>query len=415
MPDLRVKEQDLTTNRSYDLTSNYVLIADSLAEALEGAVPVEITDISVLTYPVVSKRNIKTYASTTAEYVVSENTYNFINEVLTLGGQIILTNAYSDSTVDFISDRNQFDIKFLLVDEEADTVDEEGNVTEAAEQKDLVNALAIADTRKDCLVVLTAKEHLLQESTQNILREEVSYIDEDFFKDEKAKVQGKYVTALYGKFDDITAGQGYILAYLNALATNTNAAWWATAGATRGYIPGHTTTEFITESEMKRMEPRTASSTVISEAPIAVNPILKIRNVGTRIFGARTCLPNANVLISSGDEEYVDTSADQLIASSFTTTRILVCDIKKALYNAYIQYDFEQESDELWSEFTTTVNTLLDQMKTARAITGYKWKEVASSERAKITAILRIAAVEPVEDFDVTIQIGDTLEVSTVE
>lgn len=407
MPTINVKENDTTTNLGKTTLSQYILIVDNKATELSDKVPAEITEIGQLTYS----------GSETALYTVSERTYNFVDEALSLGGNIILAYQYDDATVDYISDRNQFDVKFLLVDEIEDTedtttTDDDGNPT----QPDLEAAISIADTRKDCVIILSTVSTTLQESTQKLCRKNVSYIDDDFFKDEKARVNGKYIGAFYGVFDDITAGQGYVLAFLNSVSLSSSNAWKAISGSTRGAISGHTITNVVSEKTLALMQRRTTSSHDAAEAPISVNPILSIKNVGDRIWGNRTCLPNANVLEQIGENTYqVDTDADQLIASSFLNTRLLLADIKKALYRAYIACDFEQDTDETWVKFTSIVENVLDVMKSDRLIQGYKWKEVESSKRATIVAILRIKPVEAVEDFDVTIEIGDTLEVSTTE
>ena len=141
---------------------------------------------------------------------------------------------------------------------------------------------------------------------------------------------------------------------------------------------------------------------------IAINPIVNMNPWGMRIWGNRTCLPNKNVL-NAGTP---DPNSDQLVASSFANVRILICDIKKALYKAARRCQFEQNSDVLWVNFTSQVNTLLEEMKQSYGIVGYRWTREATTERAKIKAILRIVPIEAVEDFDLTVELADSLEVA---
>ena len=101
-----------------------------------------------------------------------------------------------------------------------------------------------------------------------------------------------------------------------------------------------------------------------------------------RIWGNRTCLPNTNVLTTGEDLKWADgavanvsdisTDTDQLVASSFANIRILLCDIKKALYKASRSRQFEQNSDVLWVNFTSQVNPLLEEMKQSYGISAYR-------------------------------------------
>ena len=45
-------------------------------------------------------------------------------------------------------------------------------------------------------------------------------------------------------------------------------------------------------------------------------------------------------------------------------------------------------------------------------IAGYKWIKEETSEKAKLKAILRIIPIEAIEDFDLTLELTDSLEVT---
>ena len=85
--------------------------------------------------------------------------HKFLTECIRLGGRVIAALNW-EQAANYCGDRNQYDIKYILVDEVAD---EEGV---AAEQKDLEFALAIAEKRKDCVILLNAVSTRLQKNTK---------------------------------------------------------------------------------------------------------------------------------------------------------------------------------------------------------------------------------------------------------
>lgn len=285
--------------------------------------------------------------------------------------------------------------------------------------------MTIAQARKDCAIIynkLRTKYDDTAESEKSQLEAKCSYIglstdipssDKGFYSDEQKQPVGKYVIPVYSagihKVKDgkttLKANEAYILAFLNNL-NNGYAAWQAVAGATRGAIPGDYVVDgYLKESEIDNMQLRLYVDDATS---IAINPIVNMNPWGTRIWGNRTCLPNTNI----SDEAGVSKTSDQLVASSFANVRILICDIKKALYKAARRCQFEQNTDVLWVNFTSQVNTLLEQMKQSYGIAAYRWTREETTERAKIKATLRIVPVEAVEDFDLTVELADSLEVA---
>ena len=182
----------------------------------------------------------------------------------------------------------------------------------------------------------------------------------------------------------------YILAFLNSVNEG-NAEWLAVAGSKRGKLPIDASAEFLKESDLDEMQPRSST-----DKAYAINPIIKMNPWGVRIWGNRTALA-------------VD--SDGLKASHFANVRILICDLKKRLYKAARTYQFEQNNDVLWVNFTSTVNTLLEEMKQSYGIAGYKWIREETDEKAKLKATLRIIPIEAVEDFDLTLELTDSLEV----
>ena len=299
-------------------------------------------------------------------------------------------------------------------------------------EEELQVALDIVQKRKDCGVVYTKTnpDYTTNLTESNLLKQKCTYIgaatatdaDQKFYSDEVKTPVGKYVLPFYAKGgvheDSVTgrpeldAGKAYILAFLDNVAKG-RAEWLAIAGATRGAIPGtYKVDGFLKEEEIDGMQLRTYDKDNL----IAINPIVNMNPWGTRIWGNRTCLPNTNVTtdgeIATEDGGNVAASpTDQLVASSFANIRIVLCDIKKAIYKAARQYQFEQNTDVLWVNFTSSVNSLLEQMKSSYGIVGYRWKrDSANEQRGELRAILQITPIEACEDFTVTVELKDSLD-----
>lgn len=352
MPKIKIREIDKTSNEKEfeNEIGVFVPMADS-----EFSVPTLVTD--------------------------SANSSTFVKKAVSLGAKVYVCDTYAHAA-EYLGDRNQFDIKFLLVSEA--TIED---------QTDLESALSIAEKRKDCVVVLNTEGTKFKTETQSLLEEPLTYTAESFYTAENAGrggVKGKYVIALNGKdLTPLKANEGYVLAYLQSIA-NGNPSWLAIAGKSRGEVPGMETAGKLTENEIDTMQSRTEG--------IAINPVCNMNPWGIRIWGNRTCVPNTE---------------EDLVAISFANVRMLICDLKKALYSAAKENQFEQNSDVLWINFKSKVNVLLEQMVQSYGIVGYKWiKEETNGERAKLKACLRIIPVEAVEDFDLTIELNDSLEIA---
>lgn len=416
MPKIRIKERDLTTNPLIGVNEQYILYVLS-GEQQTIASKWEHNKIDATTAP-------REITADEAEKLEEGTNNKFLSEAIALGGKIIV--AYDWNTaLEYCGDRNQYDIKFILAKEAEEAIPEdETPESPAPAQTELEVSLKIAEKRKDCAILYCKIQpnYTTNLTESNLLKEPCEYIgsaadpstkDKGFFSDEEKQPVGKYVLPFYAKddihkIDDVNttldAHEAYILAFLNNL-NDGYAAWNAVAGATRGLVPGNYEVDgFLKESEIDNMQLRTYDENNL----IAINPIVNMNPWGTRIWGNRTCLPNKNVT-NAGTP---DPNSDQLVASSFASIRILICDIKKALYKAARRCQFEQNSDVLWVNFTSQVNTLLEQMKQSYGIAAYRWTREATTERAKIKAVLRIVPVEAIEDFDLTIELTDSLEVA---
>ena len=408
MPKIRIKERDLTTNPLVGSTTNDILYVHA-GVLEEDAAPrfLKAEDIDKITEPIEKA---------------------FLKKVLELGGRVVIADTWQDAK-DYCSDRNQYDIKFILAKEGQTAIEAE---EPAPAELELAVGLEIVQKRKDCVVVYTKNnpDYTTNLTESNLLKQKCTYIgaatatdaDQKFYSDEVKTPVGKYVLPFYAKGgvheDDVTgrpeldAGKAYILAFLDNVAKG-RAEWLAIAGATRGAIPGtYKVDGFLKEETIDGMQLRTYDKDNL----IAINPIVNMNPWGTRIWGNRTCLPNTNVTtdgeIATDDGGNVAASpTDQLVASSFANIRIALCDIKKAIYKAARQYQFEQNTDVLWVNFTSSVNSLLEQMKSSYGIVGYRWKrDSANEQRGELRAILQITPIEAVEDFTVTVELKDSLD-----
>lgn len=180
------------------------------------------------------------------------------------------------------------------------------------------------------------------------------------------------------------------LAYLSAYARSarTNPIYVATAGATRGVIPGLVApVHLYGESDAGLLQSGTTTS---------VNPIMLVKPYGYVVWGNRTSLPGAT----------------KLKASNFLNISVLITEIVKNLTLTYNRYAFEQNTDVLWVNFKAQIRPVLDRMKSGLGILDYKLVKVKTATKGKLKAIVKIIPVEGTEDFDITIELADSLEIT---
>jgi phage tail sheath protein FI len=175
--------------------------------------------------------------------------------------------------------------------------------------------------------------------------------------------------------------------YLSALAASTqvNGSWAAAAGVARGGVPGlvglcQNVTNAIAESYNNRDS-------------ISINPITNVKPYGLLIWGNRTLKNNAK----KGD----------LTATSFLSIRQLTNDVKRTVWVAAKMLTFEQNNDILWINFKSKIIPTLDQMVSGGGLSGYEIKKQKTDKKATIKAKIVLYAIEPVEDWDITIELAD--------
>ena len=181
--------------------------------------------------------------------------------------------------------------------------------------------------------------------------------------------------------------------------------WFAMSGSVRGVSTYKVLPDIIFgDADINSVfQPRSGSN---NNGHIASNTICEIRPYGNVVWGNRTMHP-------LGKPENGDETADiQLVASNFLNIRQLCCSIKKTLYRAARRFTFEPNSDALWINFKGAITPLLDEMKANQGIKGYQIVKVRTNKKALLVARIRIVPIEAVEDFDLTVELADSIEVT---
>lgn len=195
---------------------------------------------------------------------------------------------------------------------------------------------------------------------------------------------GVYNCSTVNKQVMLPASHGYLSALAASVQVNGN--WMAAAGVSRGGVPNlislcQNLTNAIADSYQNR-------------DGISINPITNIKPYGLTIWGNRTLKNNAK----KGD----------LTATSFLSIRQLTNDVKRTVWVAAKTLTFEQNSDILWINFKSKIMPTLDQMVSGSGITKYEIKKQATTKKATVKAVVRLYAIEPVEDWDITIELADS-------
>lgn len=251
-----------------------------------------------------------------------------------------------------------------------------------------MKAVAIAVERGDCVAIIDHPHHSANEFKPKKLYDNLPDLSLE---------QEKYATLFtpYGYYEipalsslivktvEMPASFGYLLALASAVKTSPN--WMAMAGCQRGQIPYLSGLAVeLTEAQCKAYSKRDG---------VSINPITEVSPYGLIIWGNRTLYSNPQ---------------GNLTASSFLNIRNLCSDVKKTVWSASRQLTFEQNSDILWVKFKSLIIPTLDQMVTGNGISAYQLKKRVAKQKATLSAIIRLYAIEAVEDFEIEIQLADS-------
>lgn len=187
---------------------------------------------------------------------------------------------------------------------------------------------------------------------------------------------------------------GYLLCFGTYI--NSYSPWYAMAGSVRGRCSAlaiDSVDPIYGDAKIQALQPREGTAAGVS----AKNVIANIRPYGDIIWGNRTLEP---------------IKADGLTASHFLNIRQLCCTLKKIIYKACRKFTFEPNSDVLWVRFCNEITPTLEKMKSDQGIRGYKLIQKTDAKRAELKAIIKIIPIEAVEDFDITVLLADSIEVT---
>lgn len=208
----------------------------------------------------------------------------------------------------------------------------------------------------------------------------------------------KYATmfAPYGKYKSTIFNTISILpgsfAYLSTLGESlkNNPSWYAVAGVTRGLVPNLIETiPNITGAVADLFQQYNDYNNFYG---VTINPIINIKPYGYTIWGNRTLYRIEEVLT----------------ASAYLNIRSLACDVKKLVYKTCKKYMFESLSDILWLNFKADIEPELDKMVSGNGLSDYQIIRKSTTEKATICAIIRLYAIEAVENFDISIELSDS-------
>lgn len=300
-----------------------------------------------------------------------------------------------------LQDKNLYNIRFL-------TTGEFGYVDS--------NAIMCATKRGDCIALCDHAQDDTNSSSLESGGTVVSYVRSIFekaFDYSSTEVDGAYAAAftpwfktlnqdlvIQNKETAIPGSFGYLFAYARSIKKNPE--YYAVAGNEVGLITELKTLCYqYNTSECEMLQARAKDMWVeldnkSDNVGRAINPIAYIRGLGNVIWGNRTLTDN-NV---------------NLKASAFLNIRHLACTIKKLLFEKAKKYTFEQNGDILWINFQSEILPTLDEMKGNSGILGYRFTKQATTAKARLKAKLTLMPIEAVEDFDLTVELSDSIEVN---
>lgn len=454
MPKITIKEIDMTNtfvagdlNRVVvvpGLVGEFELEPDEEAPAYEARTPIlcrtvrefqNMFGVKPYTFAETTKQEGSEQVKVPASY---DKGWIVANSLLNLGMQVLYIGFKRDDTEIFkgetptaskfeeflqgwdssaLKDRSIYDFRFLTLGG-YNTIPKDS--TYGAEDK-LLNIVKVAKDRKDCIALVDCKststtyeavmEDFNKDNTDAIPYKAISETWEDTFVAAFAPwctfnlsefglapiSSGEEPNATEVTTIDLPGSIVYLFAFAQSIQNYPT--WYAAAGSVRGVSPyAYTPEEIYGELAVNTLETRDPGAATI-------NAICNVNPYGYLMWGNRTLCPVG--MTNSGKE-----TGGDLSASNFLNIRNLIIDIKKTLYQACRSLTFEQNNDTLWTKFTAAITPLLDTMKTSNGISGYKLTKGTPTIKAEMVAILRIVPIEAVEDFTITIEIGDSLEVA---
>ena len=411
MPQIRINEEEVVSSSALDITDNVVFVpVFTKSEELSGKFKLysNFSDFStdfggsnIVKYSYVeegqtiARSNERSYVYAyecllNGLKVLAYGVYtasDFTDTTTTVEGQPVINPAELQATTAMdtaltgdtspltsLQDKNLYNVKFI---------------TSGGYQSPQSVMITTASGRGDCLALLDLAENV---SVSNLLGSSSTIVEGSKFAscffpwctfNFSNEVTAQNQTS--STSDYLLPGSlAYLLAYGRSVQSNAN--WFAASGVTRGVVPSLVApVEEITESQMHILQGDEGSLNFY------VNPIMMVGSYGYKVWGNRTTLINRSV------DSYF----------KYLNIRMLLCDIKKTLYEASIRSTFEPNDDVTWINFKSMCSGLLDRMTSGRGLNWYRWRRVPTKKKATIEAILTISPIEAVENFDLTVMLTD--------
>lgn len=315
--------------------------------------------------------------------------YNLLNNNLQVLYQEIVnvddvpTPTSIENTFDYLEDKNSYDIKFITLGTLTDQfINYDGSTLTIP---DIVSDLSeVCFNRKDCVLITTA---LIENSEIKAFKDA---LDTQTSLGIKAEYTGLFVT------DTISyAAEGsnaliikdpslaYLIQYAKAVTGGKK--WDAIAGVNRGVVKDYYSGDVVSKY--------TLDNNIFTDNGYSFNAISIVRPYDECIWGDRTL--------------YKNTQGEGLKASSFLSIRNMVCDITKRCYYSAINNTYETNNEITWSNFKATITELLDQMVAGYNLADYKIIKKPTKKRATIECAIHLTPIEPVEDFDIYIELNN--------
>ena len=406
MPHVYINEQDNTRAGSVEENTNVVFIPGCIHE--DGTM--ETGEIKLF-------RNLRDFKKAVGSYDWNNINAKMAERLINLGLIVLFWNAGVEDDfqvegqelesgelpeLDFtlvadevdwgtLSDKGLYKIKFLTT----------GSVSSMEYAEDM---MACAKKRGDCIALIDHDEKYDLASDETIA-EKIHEEMETLAKDPGAKYAAAFSPwckcTLDVKRDPITLPASFVYLSAYGKASQQNPNWFAYAGSLRG-IPSFKIEPIEKYGDVANgvLQGRVFNedgsfADTDNQNTFAINPISDIDPFGNIVWGNRTLMWNV----------------EGLTASSFLNIRNLVCDIKKELYRASRKFTFEQNDDILWANFKAEISGLLDRALSGSGVRGYNIEKIDTDIKGRLKAHVKIIPIEAVEDFDLTIEMADSLDV----
>ena len=306
------------------------------------------------------------------DYLVkgSDNSYKYAKDLLKAGLGVVYfsgTPSGTSKNLEFLKDYNAYNVEILTMGAPSSIPD--------SFKKDLADYLIdICGSRKDCFALIDYPTKTTD--TMQTVCTALNGLSSSWCQYAAAFVDWNTNTGMPGSYT-------YLMKLADANVGGKR--WDSVSGVQRGVVNN------IYKGSVIKMDKYTLDNVIQTKVGRSYNGIVKVRPYGWTIWGDRTLLAN--------------NEGTGLKATSFLSIRLMICDIVKRAYNAAINNTFESNNDITWTNYKLEIQTLLDRMVASGKLASYKLVRKATTDRAKIACIIRLVPNEPVEDFDIYIDL----------